>query len=102
MAEGMIKTSREGGQVGDDDDDKGNEYEDRHRSELLENMAGEGTEDEESEEEDVGLGRCILISVNYSRTACGLCPSRYHTLSWPTTNIPNPNMLFAASSLDLS
>lgn len=48
----MIKASREGGQVGDDDD-QDNEYENKHEDELLDTVAGEVTEDGEGEEEDV-------------------------------------------------
>ncbi|KAG6220528.1 hypothetical protein E4U34_002808 [Claviceps purpurea] len=52
MAERMIKASREGGQVGDDDDQE-HEYEDEHKDELLDTMAREGTGNQE-DEEDVG------------------------------------------------
>ncbi|KAG5969699.1 hypothetical protein E4U58_001169 [Claviceps cyperi] len=47
----MIKASREGGQVGDGDDQE-HEYKDKPKDELLGTTAGEGTEDEGSEEED--------------------------------------------------
>ncbi|KAG6107509.1 hypothetical protein E4U14_004146 [Claviceps sp. LM454 group G7] len=48
MAEIMIKASREGSQVSDDDDQDNENY-DKHKDELLDTVAGEGTEDGVSE-----------------------------------------------------